>query len=79
LIVVAARQMYTLIWANVPPGAHVPQVGNPCFTAYNSSQLLTTFTKYFRLITDAHPYNTRQTLIRQFALPKHLPTQVRKR
>jgi len=36
---------------------------------YTNSQLPATFNNLFKLITDAHPYNTRQTKTRQFALP----------
>jgi len=36
---------------------------------YTNSQLPVTFNNYFKLITDVHPYNTRQIKIRQFALP----------
>ena len=37
---------------------------------YNKSQLPATFNDYFKLITDVHQYNTRQTKTRLFALPK---------
>jgi len=37
---------------------------------YTNSQLPATFNNYFNLITDVHPYNTRQIKTRQFALPK---------
>jgi len=37
---------------------------------YTTSQLPTTFNKYFKLITDVHSYNTRQIKNRQFASPK---------
>jgi len=33
-------------------------------------QLPAAFNNYFKLITDVHPYNTRQIKTRQFALPK---------
>jgi len=35
-----------------------------------TSQLPATFNNYFKLITDVHPYNTRQIKTRQFASPK---------
>jgi len=37
---------------------------------YTTSQLPATFNNYFKLITDVHPYNTRQIKTRQIALPK---------
>jgi len=37
---------------------------------YTTSQLPATFNNYFKLITDVHPYTTRQIKTRQFALPK---------
>ena len=37
---------------------------------YTNSKLPATFNKHFKLMTDVHPYNTRQTKTRQFALPK---------
>jgi len=40
---------------------------------YTASQLPTTFNNYFKLITDGHSYNTRQSKTRQFALPKASP------
>jgi len=37
---------------------------------YTTSKLPATFNNYFKLITDVHPYNTRQIKTQQFALPK---------
>ena len=37
---------------------------------YTNSQLPALFNNYFELITDVHPYNTRQIKTRLFALPK---------
>jgi len=37
---------------------------------HTNSQLTVTFKSYSKFITDVHPYNTRQTKTRQFALPK---------
>jgi len=37
---------------------------------YTNSQLPVTFNNYFKLITDVHPYSTRQIKTRQFALQK---------
>jgi len=37
---------------------------------YTNSQLPTTFVNYFKLITDVHPYNTKEIKTRQLALPK---------
>jgi len=37
---------------------------------YTTYQLLARFNNYFKLITDVHPYNTRQIKTRQCALPK---------
>jgi len=37
---------------------------------FDNWQLPATFNNYFKLITDVHPYNTRQIKTRQFALPK---------
>ena len=37
---------------------------------YSNAQLPATFNNYFKLITDVHPYNTRQMKTRKFALPK---------
>jgi len=37
---------------------------------YATSQLPATFNNYFKLMTDVHPYNTRQVKTRPFASPK---------
>jgi len=37
---------------------------------YTTSQLPATLNNCFKLITDVHPYNTRQIKTRQFALPR---------
>jgi len=45
------------------------EVGKP-MRKYNKSQLPVTLCNYFKLITNVHPYNARQTKTGQFALPK---------
>jgi len=42
---------------------------------YSNSQLPATFNNYVKLITDVHPYNTRQTKTRQLLYQKHVQTQ----
>jgi len=37
---------------------------------YTNSKLLATFINYFKLITDVHPYSTREINTREFTLPK---------
>jgi len=37
---------------------------------YTNSQVPATFNNYFKINTNVHPYDTRQTKTRQFALPK---------
>jgi len=42
---------------------------------YINSQLPATFNNHFKLTTDVHPCDTRQTRTRQNALPKAIQTQ----
>ena len=45
---------------------------------YINPHLPVTFNNYFKLITDLHPYNTRQTKSQQFALPTRVQPEVLK-
>jgi len=45
---------------------------------YTNSQLPATFTNYFKLITDIHPFNTRKTKTGNLLYQKHVQIQVRK-